>query len=915
MADNQNTPGAQGSGQLRSTGKELLDSLKEQLRLEGDYRDILRDAVRELQKSIKQHDTIAAKLESYSNTTINIRQVQSEINNNLIKQNINKIKLNEATKKLGGLESEQVKVADAYLQSLEERSSLEDDYLSKRSKFYGLENKLKTTKEEEFKSIGSYFDKLENQRKLEEYIATLRDKKGNNAKKDLAFNEQKLTKLKDEIALQQQSFSVDQQDYINSKNLVDIANESITKKEEEIATMQRGLNLEQAAYIQAKKTNELFESNNQKLKTQEDFEKRSQKNAGILGGLVGVLADKFKLGEKVQQDMVAQQKKLAAEALASGRKSGTFYDKLSVAKTGIKSIGKGLVESFKTDPVMKYGAALGIAGLAYKGISAGMDMMGNAAAKAGNFLAGMSKHSGTIVRELTSGISDLARKIPLVGGLIGGLIDGFAALLDLMLGVDDYAVKLGRQINMSADASGRWARETRKVSFANGDIFLTQEKILESQVELATTLGVVNNLGGEIVAKNVKLKDFAGLELDTRSKLAQLSKISGKDATNAILAQVKGFQKATGIAFQYQAILKEAASQSGYLGLQFSKFPAQMTKTLLTVKAMGMELKQVEAIGDSLLDFESSISKEFEAQLLTGKEINLAKAREAFLNNDLATAAAEITKQVGSTEDFLKLNRIQAESLASAFGMSRDQMGDMLKQQELLAKLGAKQGDSAREQLRLGLEKYKTEEALAEAIGDQAYQSMVNASTQEKLAATIEKIKESIVSFVMESGLFEKVKEFMNYLTKPGTIKGILGTIRDAISTFIEVVGEILAEIIEVGGEIANFFTFGREGDERERKAYELGAKVREGSKAFSERVKSFGGGQQPPAAIEEKAAKEKTASSPSTKSNDEGSMKRPIVHVYNTNNLEVTPVDGKAVADTVQKTVYMDQEAGQMGK
>jgi hypothetical protein len=38
-------------------------------------------------------------------------------------------------------------------------------------------------------------------------------------------------------------------------------------------------------------------------------------------------------------------------------------------------------------------------------------------------------------------------------------------------------------------------------------------------------------------------------------------------------------------------------------------------------------------LADSFLDFESSISKEFEAQVLLGREINLTKARQAFLDN------------------------------------------------------------------------------------------------------------------------------------------------------------------------------------------------------------------------------------------------------------------------------------------
>jgi hypothetical protein len=879
---NQNTP---ESNQVRATGKDLLDSLKEQLRLEGDYRDILRDSVRELQKAIKQHDTIAAKLEAYSSSTINIRQVQTEINNNLVKQNINKIKLIESATKLGGLESDQVKIADEYLTELERRSDLESDYINKRQELISFENKFKETKRDEYNSLNDYYNKLEDQRKLELYIASL-------SQRGLADNDlvvvakrRELDALKNQISLQEQSFSIDQQGFINARNIFDQAKQSVDQQEEKISSIQQGLNLEQAAYIQAKKTNDLYQSNNEKLKSQEDFEKRSQKNAGILGGLIGGLANKFGIAEQVQKDMVEQQKILAADALASGRKSGTFYDKLTVAKTGIKSVGKGLVDSFKTDPVFKYGAALGVVGLAYKGLSAGLNMVGNAAAKTGNFLASMSKHSGTLVRDLTSGISDLARNIPLVGGLLGGLVDGFSAILDLMLGVDDYAVKMGRQLNLNADAARGLARSYREISFANGDIFITQEKLLESQVELAGALGVTNDLGGDILAKNIKLKDFAGLELDTRTKLAEVTKISGQDATDAVLAQVVGLKKVTGLSFQYQAILKEAASQSGYLGLQFAKYPAQLTKSLLTVKSMGMELKQLDSIADSFLDFESSISKEFEAQLLTGKEINLTKAREAFLNNDLATAAAEITKQVGSTEDFLKLNRIQAESLASAFGMSRDQMGDMLKQQELLAKLGAKQGDSAREQLRLGLEKYKNEKALSAAIGEQAYQSMVNASTQEKLAAMIEKIKESIVSFVMDSGILDKVKSFIDYVSKPENVRAILQQIKGFFADAVEFIGTAAHYILEG----LDYIAFGQIPDA-------FIDSLKSGAITMGEQIRSFGEGgiQQTKNTISESAANDKLKSNtPPPPQPDNRMVANPSNNVPMAMNVSVTLSDG----------------------
>jgi len=356
-------------------------------------------------------------------------------------------------------------------------------------------------------------------------------------------------------------------------------------------------------------------------------------------------------------------------------------------------------------------------------------------------------------------------------------------------------------MNLSTDQARKIKMEFADLNVSSGDLFITSQKMVESQMEFVDALGVTNRLSNEQLATNIKLKDITGLDLETRKGIVEVSTITGQSSeklTKSVLAQVVGLKQATGVSFQYQKILKEASNLGGYLGLSFAKYPAQLTKSLLTVKAMGLELKQLDSIADSFLDFESSISKEFEAQLLTGKDINLTKAREAFLNNDLATAASEITSQVGSANDFLKLNRIQAESLASAFGMSRDQMGEMLKQQELLSKLGAKQGDSAKEQLRLGLERYKNQKALSAAIGEEAYQSLVNASAQEKIAAFIEKIKQSVADFVEKSGIIEKIEGFINYLSEPENVRKVIVMVRDVFAQIVDIVTSIASGIISI---------------------------------------------------------------------------------------------------------------------
>lgn len=392
--------------------------------------------------------------------------------------------------------------------------------------------------------------------------------------------------------------------------------------------------------------------------------------------------------------------------------------------------------------------------------------------------------------------------------VIGGLYKAFSALVELALSVQDRTVKFGRALGLSYENATKVRIEFAKIAMQSGNVLINTEKLMQSQEELTSILGTNNILAGQILTTNIQLKELAGLEADTRAEIAKTSLITGKssaDITKSVLAQVVGLEKATGISFNYQKILKEASTLGGYLGLSFAKYPAQLTKSLTTVKAMGLELKQLDSMASSFLDFESSISKEFEAQLLTGRNINLSKARELFLNNDLAGAAQEITSQVGSAGDFLKLNRIQAESLASAFGMSRDQMAEMLKQQQLLAKIGASQTDNAQKQYELGIKRFGSQKALAAAVGEEAYQSMLNASAQEKLTGFMDKIKQSIADFVANSPLIPLVEKAINWLSSPQNIQRVVGYIQSAFALIFDIVGKTAGVVMKLG----NFFGAG----------------------------------------------------------------------------------------------------------
>lgn len=461
-----------------------------------------------------------------------------------------------------------------------------------------------------------------------------------------------------------------------------------------------------------------------------------------------------------------------------------------------------------------------------------MAPLGEAAAILGSDKVGIGggRVSGAGATSMLDGLGKIASAIPGIGGLLGGLVSGFKVILDAVLGIDQANTNVARSLGISKKEAQGFREQMQAASLATNNIVVNQTRLVESQIELSQELGVSNQLNTQILENNVKLKDILGLEVSSRKQIAEASIVTGKSAegiTKNVLGQVGYLKQTTGLAFKYQQILAETGKLSGVLGLTFAKYPEKLTKSLLTVKALGFDLKQVNDLAGGFLDFESSISKEFEAQVLTGKEINLTKAREAALNNDLATVAKEVAKYTGNSTEFLQMNRIQAEGIASAMNMTRDQLADVLKQQEILNALGAKNMKDAITAFEATKNNGTAREKLVKQIGAENYAELEKVSIAEKLSAVMEKIKQTFIAFIEKSRIFE-------FLTNPDNVNNFIKSVLNGLAGAIDTVGEIFAGIMEAISHIP--FT-----DTDKWQGY--AATIRGGTGTFSGAIKSVGGG------------------------------------------------------------------------
>ena len=231
-----------------------------------------------------------------------------------------------------------------------------------------------------------------------------------------------------------------------------------------------------------------------------------------------------------------------------------------------------------------------------------------------------------------------------------------------------------------------------------------------------------------------------------------------------------------------------------------------MTKSLAITKALGIDFQKLDSIASGLLDFESSLAAEFEAQLITGKDINLGKARQLALDNDLTGLAVELNKQLGSSEEFINMNRIAQESYSKALGMSRDEIADMLRQQEFFAAAGATDLKTFKERV-AQMEKAGTlQKDFVSKLSEEQAQYFLSSTATENIASFMEKIRQSFASLLSSEQFKSFLDVFLNKLSDPNFLTDVI----NKITGFVSIMIKAIAGIVDVADVVGNVFSFGK---------------------------------------------------------------------------------------------------------
>jgi len=365
-------------------------------------------------------------------------------------------------------------------------------------------------------------------------------------------------------------------------------------------------------------------------------------------------------------------------------------------------------------------------------------------------------------------------------------------LISVFSEVDKATGQLAKDFNITYSQASNLRSELNEIAGLSGETAVNTRALQESMVAIGQSLGSNAKLNEKDLVFMTKMREIAGFTNEELVSMQKLTLATGgnlEDNTKNLMFAAKTTALNNKVLLNEKDIFRDISKTSNAVKLSIYGGAEGLGRAAAQAKALGLNLDQVNNIASGLLDFESSISAELEAQLLTGRDINLEQARLYALNNDMEGLSREIAKNVGSVADFNQMNRLQQEAVAKAVGMQREELATMLVDREALKNLSGKDAEDAKKALAAARARGMTEEEIADSnIQD----LMKQQSLQDRFNQSVEKLKEIFV------GVAQSLMPVLDALAGVLQVTSYIANIATNIGKSFEGFGGVLVGLIPV---------------------------------------------------------------------------------------------------------------------
>jgi len=331
-----------------------------------------------------------------------------------------------------------------------------------------------------------------------------------------------------------------------------------------------------------------------------------------------------------------------------------------------------------------------------------LEAMGLGSKNMGKLQKNMSQvvTGGMKFKNVTKGLPKGFGKTAMKAGAIGIALGAAYKLLSFISGIVD---KLGSSFGVIGGQTSKFQNDMLDASVNVISLGKSTEDVVTVVSTLSSEFGIGLETAVGITEQILDTAVATGMATGEATKLfGTLITIGNLTADQAENLTESTYQLAAQNKVNPSVVMQDIAQSSETIAKFGARNLKSISKAAIQARQLGLNLSDVASISDGMLDFQSSLTAEFEAEVLLGRDLELSKARMLALDGDLNGVMKEIVKNVGSEAEFNKLNVIERKSLAKALGMNITQLNKIVSlqdksvvQQKNFADIAGKDGMSA----------------------------------------------------------------------------------------------------------------------------------------------------------------------------------------------------------------------------
>ena len=262
--------------------------------------------------------------------------------------------------------------------------------------------------------------------------------------------------------------------------------------------------------------------------------------------------------------------------------------------------------------------------------------------------------------------------------IFAGLTSAFIGILKAATRLNNKIKEISAELGTSNMQSYEFFKNAMNAQTQYDNMYASLRDVRDVQKGILGDSGILLQVNDKALASIADNAKNIGVSTEAAGAFTEALRTKGatdEQSANLMAASLELADKSKFI--MPQSVMEDIAqnvefSSKYFSGINKDSKSAQqhLVDTNLQVKALGLNFQKAAKMTQHLLSFEQSITAEVEASVALGRHVNIGKARELLLQDDIGGAMEQMMNEMGGYDAFQNdMDFAQRQLLANAVGM------------------------------------------------------------------------------------------------------------------------------------------------------------------------------------------------------------------------------------------------------